>query len=119
MCDGWASVHGRSPGFMHPLHDGQNQYISGCDRQNYSQLENDARLKGVGAWSVPGGIERPWDYRRGRRGSGSAFSSGGTSSSGRYRCSEIDPWSKAQDLLRQGHAYLDRDGDGEACESLK
>jgi hypothetical protein len=49
MCDGRASVHGRSPGFMHPLHDGQNQYISVCDRQNYSRLENDARLKGVGA----------------------------------------------------------------------
>jgi hypothetical protein len=47
------------------------------------------------------------------------FSSGGTSSSGRYRCSEIGPWSKAQDLPRQGHAYLDGDGDGEACESLK
>jgi len=24
----------------------------------------------------------------------------------------------AQALLRQGHRYLDRDGDGEACESL-
>jgi endonuclease YncB( thermonuclease family) len=35
------------------------QYISGCDRQTYSRLENDARLKGVGVWSVPGGIQRP------------------------------------------------------------
>jgi len=26
------------------------QYISGCNRQTYSRLENDARLKGVGAW---------------------------------------------------------------------
>ena len=41
------------------------QYISGCDRQTYSRLENDARLKGVGVWGVPGGIQRPWDYRRG------------------------------------------------------
>ncbi|NBT48545.1 MAG: thermonuclease family protein, partial [Actinobacteria bacterium] len=29
------------------------QYISGCDRQTYSRLENDARLKGIGVWSVP------------------------------------------------------------------
>ena len=26
---------------------------------------------------------------------------------------------RAQELLREGHTYLDRDGDGEACESLK
>ena len=95
------------------------QYISGCDRQTYSRLENDTRLKGVGVWGVPGGIQRPWDYRRGRRGGSNASSGSGTSSSSRYRCGEIGSWSKAQDLLRQGHAYLDRDGDGEACESLK
>jgi endonuclease YncB( thermonuclease family) len=52
------------------------QYISGCDRQTYSRLENDARLKGIGVWSVPGGIQRPWDYRRGRRGGSTSSSSG-------------------------------------------
>jgi len=100
------------------------QYISGCDRQTYSRLENDARLKGAGIWSVPGGIQRPWDYRRGRRGSNTSSSSGGGGSStgsgsSKYRCREIGSWGKAQDLLKQGHTYLDRDGDGEACESLK
>lgn len=35
----------------------------------------------------------------------------------RYRCREIDSVAKAQELLRQGHTYLD--GDGEACESLR
>jgi len=95
------------------------QYIGGCDRQTYSRLENDARLKGFGVWGVPGGIKRPWDYRRSRRGGSSASSGSGASSSGRYRCGEIGSWSRAQDLLRQGHTYLDRDGDGEACESLK
>jgi hypothetical protein len=35
------------------------QYISGCERQIYSYLEKN----GLGVWSVPGGIERPWDYR--------------------------------------------------------
>ena len=100
------------------------QYISGCDCQTYSRLENDARLKGEGIWEVPGGIQRPWDYRRGRRGGSSASSSGGGSTSTgsgsrKYRCGGIGSWSRAQDLLRQGHGYLDRDGDGEACESLK
>jgi endonuclease YncB( thermonuclease family) len=95
------------------------QYISGCDRQTYSRLENDARLKGAGVWGVPGGIQRPWDYRHSNRGSRNPPSSSGASSIRRYRCSEIGSWREAQDLLRQGHAYLDRDGDGEACESLK
>ena len=95
------------------------QYIRGCDRQTYSELENDARLRGVGVWDVPGGIQRPWDYRRIRRGGSGMHSSSGASRSGRFRCSEISSWSKAQELLRQGHAYLDRDGDGQACESLR
>jgi len=100
------------------------QYISGCDRQTYSRLENDARLKGAGVWLVPGGIQRPWEYRRGRRGrSTSPVSGGGASTTGtssrKYRCGEIGSWSRAQDLLKQGHTYLDRDGDGEACESLR
>ena len=96
------------------------QYISGCDRQTYSRLENDARLKRLGVWSVPNGILRPWDYRRNKKGGSSASSPGGSSSSsGKYRCKEIGSWDKAQALLKQGHTYLDRDGDGEACESLK
>jgi len=95
------------------------QYINGCDRQTYSRLENEARLKGVGVWGVSGGVQRPWDYRRSKRGGASASSSSSSSSSSRYRCKEISSWSRAQDLLRQGHSYLDRDSDGEACESLK
>ena len=96
------------------------QYISGCDRQTYSRLENDARLKRWGVWSVPNGIQRPWDYRRNRKGGSSTSSSGVSSgSSGKYRCKEIGSWDKAQVLLKQGHTYLDRDGDGEECESLK
>ena len=43
------------------------QYISGCDRQTYSRLENDARLKRLGVWSVTGGIQRPWEYRKMQR----------------------------------------------------
>ena len=96
------------------------QYIKGCDRQTYSHLENDARLKRLGVWSVVNGIQRPWEYRRNRKGGLSASSSGSRSAgSGKYRCKEIGSWDKAQVLLKQGHTYLDRDGDGEACESLK
>ena len=96
------------------------QYIKGCDRQTYSHLENDARLKRLGVWSVVNGIQRPWEYRRNRKGGFSASSSGSKSAgSVKYRCKEIGSWDKAQVLLKQGHTYLDRDGDGEACESLK
>jgi endonuclease YncB( thermonuclease family) len=96
------------------------QYISGCDRQTYSRLENAARLRKLGIWSVPDGIQRPWDYRQNRKGATSAPSPDGSSSSkGKYRCRGIGSWDKAQVLLKQGHTYLDRDGDGEACESLR
>ena len=95
------------------------QYISGCDRQTYSRLENDARLKRLGIWLVPNGIQRPWDYRRSRRGGSSTSSGGGGTTSGKYRCKEIGSWDKAQVLLKQGQAYLDRDGDEGASKVLK
>lgn len=87
------------------------QYIEGCDRETYSRLENEARLKSLGIWHVPDGIQRPWDYRRGRKAD--------QSSGSRYRCKQIGSWAKAQELLKQGHSYLDRNGDGEACEGLR
>ena len=34
------------------------------------------------------------------------------------RCDDIGDWSKAQKFLQEGHSYLDRDNDGEACEAL-
>ena len=36
----------------------------------------------------------------------------------RYKCADIGDWNLAQTLLSQGHSYLDRDKDGEACEVL-
>ena len=91
------------------------RYLRQCDVQKYLVLEHDAKQQGRGVWSVgPSGITRPWDYRKGRRSSSS--SSGSTR---RYRCKDIDSWSRAQQLLAQGHRYLDGDGDGEACESLR
>ncbi len=36
----------------------------------------------------------------------------------KQRCGDIGDWSKAQKFLQAGHSYLDRDNDGEACETL-
>ena len=91
------------------------RYLRQCDSQRYLQLENEAQRQGTGVWSVgPSGITRPWDYRRGR--SSSSSSSG---SPRKYRCKDIGSWRQAQQLLEEGHRYLDGDGDGEACESLR
>lgn len=94
------------------------QTINGCDRQTYGRLETEARMKGLGVWSAPGGITRPWGFRRSHHRS-STTGHTGAGSSRRYRCREISSHSRAQELLRQGHSYLDGDGDGEACESLR
>jgi endonuclease YncB( thermonuclease family) len=94
------------------------QYISGCDRETYSRLENDARLKRLGIWSVNGGVQRPWDYRRSRRGGSSTSSGGGGTTSGKYRCKEIGSWDKAQVLLKQGHTLTDRHISESPCNSM-
>ncbi len=69
------------------------QYIEGCDRETYSRIENEARLKSLGVWAVPGGIQRPWDYRRGRKSSSAGANSSGAvnpgQASSRYRCKQI------------------------------
>ena len=96
------------------------QYLSGCDRNAYLSAEKRAESARLGVWSTAGGITRPWDWRRGGSSrTGGAKPSSPVPSSRRYRCRDIGSWSKAQELLKQGHRYLDGDGDGEACESLK
>lgn len=93
------------------------QYLRGCDRKAYLDAEVRARLSGLGVWYKPDGITRPWDFRRSRR---ATHSSDGDGAKGLHlRCSEIGSYSRAQDLLRQGHTYLDADGNGKACESLR
>jgi endonuclease YncB( thermonuclease family) len=103
------------------VEDGQafayRQYLGGCDAKEYLEAEERASSSRLGVWQVQGDITRPWDFRRGRR---SASIPDGTTPGGRhYRCSEISSYAKAQELLRQGHSYLDGNGDGEACESLR
>lgn len=107
------------------------QYIAGCDRGAYGGAEQQAQGRRQGVWSLPGGITRPWDWRRDRPSPGAVAPSGApprttapsprpTGALGRrYRCKEIGSYAKAQELLRQGHTYLDGDGDGKACEALR
>jgi len=47
------------------------------NNETYSRLENEARLKNLGVWAVPGGIQRPWDYRKSRKAGSGANRSGG------------------------------------------
>jgi hypothetical protein len=103
------------------VEDGQafayRQYLGGCDAKEYLDAEYRASRHRYGVWQVEGGITRPWDFRRGRR--NAVIPDGTTRGGRRYRCQEIGSYARAQELLRQGHTYLDSNGDGEACESLK
>ena len=89
------------------VEDGQafvyRQYLDQCDKREYLEAEERSSRRRVGVSQVPGGITRPWDFRRSRR----------------YTCREIGSHARAQELLRQGHTYLDGNRDGEACESLR
>jgi endonuclease YncB( thermonuclease family) len=97
------------------------QYLIGCDRNAYLSAEKQAEAARRGVWSVSGGITKPWDWRRdGSSRSGSTTPpASGSESSRRYRCADVGSWARAQELLKQGHTYLDGDRDGEACESLR
>jgi endonuclease YncB( thermonuclease family) len=103
------------------VEDGQafvyRQYLSGCDAKEYLDAEYRASRRRYGVWQVEGGITRPWDFRKGR--SAAVIPDGTTPGGRRYRCSEIGSYARAQELLRQGHTYLDSNKDGEACESLR
>jgi len=93
------------------------QYLGGCDAKEYLDAEYRASRRRYGVWQVPGGITRPWDFRRGRR--SAAIPDGTTPGGRRYRCNEIGSYARAQELLRQGHIFLDSNGDGEDCEALR
>jgi endonuclease YncB( thermonuclease family) len=104
------------------------QYVAKCDAAAYLKAEQDAERARLGVWDVPGGMTRPWDFRRGRRTGAASTSKPPTAApvppvsspvGARYTCKKIGSFARAQQLLREGHTYLDRDGDGVACESLK
>jgi endonuclease YncB( thermonuclease family) len=43
------------------------KYLSACDGSAYLGAEATAQRQRVGVWAVPGGIQRPWDWRKGTR----------------------------------------------------
>ena len=109
------------------------QYLKQCDEWAYLDREKLAERYRLGVWKPAGGIERPWDFRAARRGAQSQpaprpqrpvnltiINGGAIPSSGRrWYCRNVGSWERAQQLLREGHTYLDGDGDGEACEALR
>lgn len=52
------------------VEDGQafayHRYLRRCDGEAYRDAERRARHNRLGVWSVPDGITRPWNFRRGR-----------------------------------------------------
>ncbi len=105
------------------VEDGQafayRKYLSLCNAQEYLDAEYRASRHRFGVWQVPGGVTRPWDFRRGRTSGQSGSSSMAIPGGRMVRCGEIGSFARAQELLRQGHTYLDGNGDGVACESLR
>ena len=109
------------------VEDGQaffyRKYLGQCDAREYLDAEYRASRHRYGVWQQEDGITRPWDFRRGRRGgaspNGSTSPLSSSPSGHHYRCKEIGSYAGAQELLRQGHTYLDGNGDGVACESLR
>jgi endonuclease YncB( thermonuclease family) len=103
------------------VEDGQafvyRRYLSGCVAKEYLDAEFRASRRRYGVWRVVGGIARPWDFRKGR--STAVIPDGTTPDSRRYSCKEIGSYARAQELLRQGHTYLDGNRDGQACKSLR
>ena len=109
------------------------QYLGRCDRGAYLAAERQAQAQRLGVWAVPGGITRPWDFRHGgagHRSAGAVRAAGPSSvpahgpqavlfSGPKTTCKQIGSFAQAQELLRQGHSYLDRNGDGVACEGLR
>jgi endonuclease YncB( thermonuclease family) len=105
------------------------QYLGQCNARDDLDAEFRASRSRYVVWRTPGGITRPWDFRRARRSAGSSRAvNSGVAPAGtvpaaiagqRYRCRQIGSFAKAQELLRQGHTYLDGNGDGVACESLR
>lgn len=110
------------------------QYLKQCDEWAYLDREKLAERYRVGVWRFDGGVERPWDWRAVNRGGPRQPSQRpvtltiindlkqdppASNAGRRWYCANVGSWERAQQLLREGHTYLDGDSDGEACERLR
>jgi endonuclease YncB( thermonuclease family) len=82
-----------------------------CEAREYLAAEYRASRRRHGVWDVPGGITRPWAFRRGER--AAPVSDRTTLSGGRFRCSRIGAWERDRQSRLQGH----RSADGESLHS--
>ncbi len=102
------------------VEDGQafayRRYLNSCAAKEYRDAEYRASRHRFGVWQVQGGITRPWDFRH--RQHALLISDGTTADGRRYRCRQIGSYARAQELLHQGHSYLDANGDGVACNNM-
>ncbi|MFN7899198.1 MAG: thermonuclease family protein [Synechococcaceae cyanobacterium] len=102
------------------VEDGQafayRRYLNSCAAKEYLDAEYRASRHRFGVWQVQGGITRPWDFRH--RQHKLLIPDGTTADGRRYRCGQIGSFARAQELLHQGHLYLDANGDGVACNRL-
>ena len=95
------------------------KYLGQCKAKQDLDAEFRASRSRVGLWQVPGVVTRPWDFLRGRVSRRSASATGSIPGGRIYRRKQSGSYQQAQMLLHQGHTYLDGNGDGEACESLR
>ena len=98
------------------VEDGQafayRQYLSGCDAKAYLEAEERASRARIGVWQVPGGITRPWDFRRARR---SAVIPDGTTPGGRRPrfqegCHPSDPYTRGLEDMTNAPIQRGRQG---------
>lgn len=98
-------------------------YLDPCDGQRYRDAQSLAKQSNLGIWSAAAPI-MPWDYRRGKRRNVSPQNTGNLPSclNSDCDCSDFATQAEAQqvlDAVAGDPHYLDGDGDGVACESLR
>jgi len=106
------------------------QYLSGCaNKDQYLEAEAQAKAQRLGYWNQSNPV-MPWDFRHGTaRSTGPSrptakktpSSTNSQPAQGDYNCSDFKTQAEAQKVFnaQAGDPYgLDRDVDGEACESL-
>ncbi len=73
------------------------KYLGQCDAREYLDAEFLASRSRYGVWRMPGGITRPWDFRRSRTSGRSASSTESIPGGRTVRCSEIGSFARAQE----------------------